>query len=37
MIFVTQLASIYVGIARGVDPGPVEILEQLKTDLAKER
>jgi glucose/mannose-6-phosphate isomerase len=37
MIFVTQLASIYVGIARDVDPGPVEILEQLKADLAKQR
>jgi glucose/mannose-6-phosphate isomerase len=35
-IFVTQLASIYVGLARGVDPGPVEILDRLKADLAQE-
>jgi glucose/mannose-6-phosphate isomerase len=36
MIFVTQLASIYVGLARGVDPGPVEVLERLKSQLAQE-
>ena len=36
MIFVTQLASIYVGLARGVDPGPVEVLERLKAELAQE-
>ena len=37
MVFVTQLASIYVGLARGVDPGPVEVLVQLKAQLAEER
>jgi glucose/mannose-6-phosphate isomerase len=36
-IFVTQLASIYVGLGRGVDPGPVEVLERLKAQLADER
>ena len=37
MVFVTQLASIYVGLARGVDPGPVEVLERLKAQLTEER
>ena len=37
LVFVTQLASIYVGLARGVDPGPVDVLEALKTELSKER
>ncbi|MGH2755524.1 MAG: SIS domain-containing protein, partial [Actinomycetota bacterium] len=37
MVFVTQLASIYVGLARGIDPGPVNVLESLKNELAKER
>jgi glucose/mannose-6-phosphate isomerase len=37
VVFVTQLASIYVGLARGVDPGPVEVLERLKAELANER
>lgn len=33
LIFVTQLASIYVGLAYDEDPGPVEVLMQLKQEL----
>ncbi len=35
LIYVTQLASIYVALDRGVDPGPVEVIEALKAELAK--
>lgn len=35
LVLVTQLASIYIGLARGVDPGPVEIIESLKSELAQ--
>ncbi len=34
LVFVTQLASIYLGLAHGVDPGPVEVIQQLKRELA---
>lgn len=34
MILVTQMAAIYVGLAYGVDPGPVAVIEQLKKELA---
>ena len=33
LILVTQLAAIYVGLAYGVDPGPVEKIQQLKAEL----
>lgn len=33
LIFVTQLASIYVGLAYDQDPGPVEVIMQLKQEL----
>jgi glucose/mannose-6-phosphate isomerase len=33
LILVTQLASIYVGLAAGIDPGPVEVIQQLKSEL----
>lgn len=33
LIFVTQLASIYVGLAYGVDPGPVDVIMKLKDEL----
>lgn len=33
LIFVTQLASIYVGLAYGVDPGPVHVIMELKAEL----
>ena len=33
LIFVTQLAAIYVGLAYGVDPGPVEVIQALKAEL----
>ncbi len=36
LIFVTQMAAIYVGLAHGVDPGPVEVIQALKAEL-KER
>ena len=34
LILVTQLASIYVGLAYGVDPGPVEVIQKLKAELS---
>ena len=34
LIFVTQLAAIYVGLANGVDPGPMKIIQGLKGQLA---
>lgn len=33
LVFVTQLAAIYVGLANGVDPGPVEVIQGLKAQL----
>jgi glucose/mannose-6-phosphate isomerase len=33
LVFVTQLAAIYVGLARGVDPGPVDVIQRLKAEL----
>jgi glucose/mannose-6-phosphate isomerase len=35
LILVTQLAAIYVALAQGVDPGPVEVLEKLKRKLVE--
>ncbi len=35
LILVTQLAAIYVGLANGLDPGPVESIESLKAKLAQ--
>ena len=35
LVFVTQLAAIYVGLANGVDPGPVEVIQGLKAQLAE--
>jgi glucose/mannose-6-phosphate isomerase len=34
LVLVTQLAAIYVGLAYGVDPGPVPVIEDLKAQLA---
>ena len=34
LLYVTQLAAIYTGIVHGVDPGPVEVIEELKRRLA---
>lgn len=34
LIFVTQLAAIYVGLAYGIDPGPVAVIQKLKSELA---
>lgn len=33
LILVTQLAAIYTGLAYGVDPGPVAVIQQLKKEL----
>lgn len=33
LIFITQLAAIYVGLAYGIDPGPVAVIQQLKSEL----
>lgn len=33
LVFVTQLAAIYVGLAYEVDPGPVEVIQALKAEL----
>jgi glucose/mannose-6-phosphate isomerase len=35
LILITQLAAIYLGLAYGVDPGPVVAIEKLKRELAK--
>jgi glucose/mannose-6-phosphate isomerase len=35
LTFVTQLAAIYVGLAYGVDPGPVEVIQKLKSELSR--
>ena len=34
LIMLTQLAAIYVGLGYGVDPGPVEVIQELKRELA---
>ncbi len=34
LVMVTQLAAIYVGLQYGVDPGPVEVIQKLKAELA---
>lgn len=34
LILLTQLAAIYVGLSYEVDPGPVEVIQQLKKELA---
>ena len=35
LIFVTQLAAIYLGLANEVDPGPVAVIQKLKSELAE--
>lgn len=35
LVLLTQLAAIYVGLANGVDPGPVEVIQGLKAQLAE--
>ncbi|MDP9069427.1 MAG: bifunctional phosphoglucose/phosphomannose isomerase [Actinomycetota bacterium] len=34
LVLITQLASIYVGLAYGIDPGPVEVIQKLKAELS---
>lgn len=34
LILITQLAAIYVGLGYEVDPGPVEVIQKLKSELA---
>ena len=36
LVFVTQLVAIYVGLAYGVDPGPVEVITRLKNELKRQ-
>ena len=35
LVLLTQLAAIYVGLANGVDPGPVEVIQGLKAQLSQ--
>ena len=35
LVLVTQLAAIYVGLANGVDPGPVAVIQGLKSQLSE--
>lgn len=35
LVLVTQLVAIYVGLGYGVDPGPVEVIQKLKSELRK--
>jgi glucose/mannose-6-phosphate isomerase len=35
LLLVTQLSAIYLALARGLDPGPVDVLERLKQKLAE--
>jgi glucose/mannose-6-phosphate isomerase len=34
LVFVTQMAAIYIGLANDVDPGPVDVIQKLKAELA---
>lgn len=34
LVMLTQLAAIYLGLAYGVDPGPVDVIQRLKTELS---
>ncbi|MEA2447177.1 MAG: glucose/mannose-6-phosphate isomerase [Actinomycetota bacterium] len=34
LVFITQLAAIYIGLANEVDPGPVDVIQKLKAELA---
>ena len=36
LVYVTQMAAIYLGLTYDVDPGPVPVLEDLKEELARE-
>jgi glucose/mannose-6-phosphate isomerase len=35
LIFITQLAAIYVGLSYDIDPGPVEVIQRLKSELSE--
>jgi glucose/mannose-6-phosphate isomerase len=37
LVFVTQMAAIYLGVLYGVDPGPVEVIQALKSQLAQHK
>jgi glucose/mannose-6-phosphate isomerase len=37
LILVTQLAAVYLGLSYGVDPGPVEVIQRLKKELAEKK
>jgi glucose/mannose-6-phosphate isomerase len=36
LVLVTQLAAIYVGLGYGIDPGPVEVIQKLKSELSNQ-
>jgi glucose/mannose-6-phosphate isomerase len=36
LVLVTQLASIYVGLGYGIDPGPVDVIQKLKSELSNQ-
>jgi glucose/mannose-6-phosphate isomerase len=36
LVLLGDLVSLYLAVLRGVDPAPVELLEALKTELARE-
>jgi len=35
LVLLGDLVSIYLAVLRGVDPGPVKLIEQLKAELVK--
>jgi glucose/mannose-6-phosphate isomerase len=35
LVLLGDLVSIYMAVLRGVDPGPVKLIEQLKADLVE--
>jgi glucose/mannose-6-phosphate isomerase len=36
LVLLGDLVSLYLAVLRGVDPGPVEAIERLKEELARE-
>jgi glucose/mannose-6-phosphate isomerase len=35
LVLLGDLVSLYLAVLRGVDPGPVEVIERLKEELAR--
>ena len=36
LVLITQLAAIYVGLGYGIDPGPVDVIQKLKSELSNQ-